>query len=221
MAARDDIAKRAARRPSAPEAAAPTNDLAARLARGKELRRRTRWPGSEIAIDLVPLTYALRAEAIAEALAALSSRGIDGGNPARELVQHSAAEEIVQILARSIRDPETGEQVFRSGAELGAAATEDEISWLWTEYSSHRQAVDPEREELPEEELERFLEASKKKDAIRGDGIALSWPKHWLHTAAVRLANSLTSSASSTTSPAAATSSDSSSEAPPAAPSAA
>lgn len=212
MGVRDDIAKRAAKRAAAP-AEPPPRDLAARLARGKELRRHTHWPGAPaVKIDIVPLTYTARAEAVSEALKTLDERGIDGGSPAREMVEHAAAEHMVQILARAILDPETGERAFRSGAELGAAATEDEISWLWTEYSGHRQSVDPEIEELPEAEFERFLDASKKKDDRLGRAIASSWPKTWLLTSVVRLARSVTSSCSSTPSLGEGTSSESSAE---------
>ena len=209
MAIRDDIAKRAARRKAIEEAEAVPTDLAARLARGRDLKRRIRWPGTDVELDVVPLSYAMRAEAVAATIEALRQRGIDGGDPAPEMVNHTASEHIVQILARALLDPVTGEPAFKSATELGHLATEDEISVLWSAYSDHRQSVDPEIKELPAAEVESFLDAAKKKDWERGRAIASSWPKSWLLTLVDQLARSVTSSSTSTPSLEESTSSDS------------
>lgn len=191
-------AQASGQRPPAPTP--PDGSLATRLARGRDLRHRTNWPGSDVPIDIAVLTYAQRTEAQAAALTALEARGIDDGRPAPQHSAQAAAEHMVQILARAVRDPSDGRQVFASAVELGTTATEDEISALWEEYSGFRRSVDPELEELSDEAFDEFVETVKKKgETADWRDIASSMPKPLLLSLVARLVNSLSSSWSSTT----------------------
>lgn len=168
--------------------------LAARLAHGRNLRRRITWPGTAVELDLAVLTQRQRSEAMAEAIVELRKRGIDDGKPAPEHLEPAAVEHVVQILARAIRDPDTGAQVFASGTELADAATEDEVGLLFTAYSEFRQEVDPDAEELPAAEWDEFLLAVKKKELDLSNAIASAWRRSWLLSSVGRLASSLTES---------------------------
>lgn len=175
-----------------------SNGLLARLSHGRNLRRHTAWPGTEVAIDLAILTQKQRSEATAAAIIELRARGIDDGKPAPDHIEAATVEHIVQILARAIRDPETGAPVFASGAELAEAATEDEVAMLFGLYSDFRGEVDPEGTDLSEAEWTAFVVAVKKKEQTRWNAIAYSWPRTWLLSSVDRLAISLSSNSWST-----------------------
>lgn len=203
MTARDRIAQLQKGKQAAPSVPTPADGLVARLHHGRDLRHHTTWPGTDVAIDIAVLTQADRFKAIAAAIVELRLRGIDDGKPQPEHVEPAAVEHVVQVLALAIRDPATGAPVFSSGAEFAAAATEDEVGRLWTEYSDFRVLVDPDATELPDAEWSHFAEAVKKKDEILSNAIASEWPRSWLRTSVARLVTSLCSNSSSTHSSAA------------------
>lgn len=199
MASGPDIAALAAgaklgRRP------ADVAGIAARLGRGKSLRMDAVWPGGTLPIQLQILTASERAQSVAAAHAALKFRGIevDGGKLDPLTVETVAVEVAHQVVARAVLDAETGAPLFASAAELGAAATEDEIEALFNLYSDHRQNVDPAPGDLTDEEFRALDEAVKKKDVTRVSDIARSMPRRSLLTTVVRLASSLMDNSTST-----------------------
>lgn len=199
MTARDRIAQVTAKHETSRLKAERASDgLAARLVHGRNLRRRVSWPGTAVELDLAVLSQSERSQAMAAAIVELRRRGIDDGKPQPEHVEPAAVEHIVQILSFALRDPEGGARVFANGTDLADAATEDEIAVLWRDYSEFRREVDPDASELPEPEWRAFIEAVKKKEAVRWSAIASGWPRSWLLTSVDRLANSLTSNSSST-----------------------
>ena len=195
-AARDRIAQAAAAK--APPSDRKLEGLAARLAHGRNLRHRTTWPGTDVAIAIAVLTQRERSESMAAAIVEIRRRGMDDGKPAPEHVEPAAVEHIVQILARAIRDPDTDARVFADAADLADVATEDEIAVLFTAYGEFRREVDPELTELPADEWQSFMLAVKKKELHRWSAIAFGWPRSWLLTSVDRLATSLTSNSPST-----------------------
>jgi hypothetical protein len=172
--------------------------LVARLTHGRELRRRIKWPGTAVEVDIAVLTQRARSEAVAAAMTQLRAQGIDDGKPAPQHFEHATTEHMVQILARALRDPDTGELVFSGGLELADAATEDEIAILFGEYSAFREEVDPSASSMPQAEWDAFLGAVKKKEPASWSSIASTWPRSWLLTSVDRLATSLTSNSPST-----------------------
>ncbi len=192
---RGAVAREAARGPGERDG---EHRLRARLGRGRTLRRRCTWPGSDVEIALAVLTQAERFEAETAAWASLKERGIDPGRPAPEHASPALAEHMVQVLARAIRDPEDDSRVFRSGEELAQVVTEDEMTVLFLAYSEHREAVDPDVTELSEQELDEFVDAAKKKGAEALSTIESSTPRRSLLSLVARLSTCLSSSSSTT-----------------------
>lgn len=173
-------------------------DLVARLARGRDLRAITTWPGGGLALELQILTRAETADAHAAALAACAARGITETANTPRAIEARADEEMTQILARAIRDPATHAPLFASAEELASVATDDELVALFNSYADHRHAVDPEPAELSEEVVAEIDAALGKADGTRLSAIVSSMPRHWLRSTALRLATSLRSSSTST-----------------------
>lgn len=174
--------------------------LVGRLGRSKPLAHQTTFPGGTLPIELHVLSAAEREECRAAAVDVLKARKIDVASLTPATVTAIAEETIHHILARAIRDPATGEQLFASAEVLARVCTEDEIEALFHRYHDHRKSVDPELEELSAEELEEVTEAIKKKDASRLRDIASSMPRRSLLTLVDQLASSLADSSTSTSS---------------------
>jgi hypothetical protein len=184
--------------PARSEAAA---GLVARLARGRELRKRLRWPGAQLEVDLQVLTRAETAQAHADAIAACAKRGIDDSSLAPRSIEARADEEMVQILSRAVLDVETGKPLCTSAEELAGVATDDELVALFNAYADHRHAVDPDIGDMPAEELALLDEAIKKKDETLLSRLVSSMPRPWLRSLVVRLATSPTPSSGSSSPP--------------------
>lgn len=191
---REEVLGRIGRRPAGKDGSA----IMERLGRGRDLRHRMTWPGGTMELELQVLTRGETASALAAALVACAARGISESATSPRSIEARVDEELTQILAIAIREPETHERVFKSADELAAVATDDELVTLFGAYSDHRHAVDPDPEEMPAEDFAALEDAIKKKDERLLSDIVFGMPRPWLRTSALRLATSLMGSSTST-----------------------
>lgn len=194
MLKREDLFKRA----TAPGKLGGGAALLERLGRGRDLRKRVTWPGGTLELDLQVLSRGETADALSAAVSACTARGIDQASTSVRAVEARTDEEITQILARAIRDAETGRPLFASAEELASIATDDELVALFNAYADHRHDVDPDLGEMPEEEFRALEDALKKKDETRFNSIVSTMPRAWLRTSVFRLVTSQTDRSSST-----------------------
>lgn len=191
--------KRESGRP-APVDQARLKSLAARMGRGRELRKPVAWPGGEGTVALRVLSVAERDAADAAAIQAVGrSYGDDDRVTVRDLADAIARARAAHYLALAIEEPdEPGVPVFSDPEELAAFATEDELTALFNEYADHKSDVDPELVEFNEEEIAIIDQAIKKKDATSLRDIASGLPRSSLLSLVDRLASSLSGSSTST-----------------------
>ena len=171
---------------------------AARLGRGKSLRKPFTWPGGQLGLVLVVLTSLERDDSRAAAFERVKQRKLDPTKLDATTIELVATESVCQMLARAVLDPTTGEPYFSSAEEMRAIATDDEIDALFNLYSDHKRSVDPDIRTISDEEFREIDEAIKKKDVTRLSDIASGLPRRSLLSMVDQLANSLTASSGTT-----------------------
>lgn len=173
-------------------------DVASRLGRGKSLRTAFVWPGGDAELEVRVLTHNERSACDAAALRETQERLGDEFVPRADAHEALEGAKAKHLLALACMVPDTDEPFFASAQELGDIATDDEILRVFERYIEHKDATDPELEEMPVEHLDVILEAIKKKDSTSLKSIASAMPRNYLLTLVDRLASSLQDSSSST-----------------------
>ena len=198
MSKREQIASRAAQQVESGRAALAPDGLAARLRAARTLRRKVRFPGTDIEIAIQVLSAAEQAESEVAALEAVRAIGIDDGKPGPNHLDLIGFHVTKQTLARALYETDRPDapRLFASADDLEGAITTDELHALGALYTDARQALDPRPEELPSELLEEFIEAAKKKAETHWRVLVSAWPRSWLLSLVDQHATSLSSSSS-------------------------
>lgn len=171
-------------------------ELIARLGRRQPREARMTWPGGTLPIILrVPTVHETQI-AKARASAAVNERMKDAS--AISIHEATGFEEVVQILAIAVIDPDTCGPLFPSANQLALAATEGEITALFAELGDLRERTEPDLDEADESLVAAFLEAVKKKDETSSKTIASDMPRASLLSLVGRLSSSMLQSSSIT-----------------------
>ncbi len=199
MSKRDEIAR--SRERGFGQAATSASGVAAQIRAARKLRKKIRWPGTDIEIGLKILSQSEIDEAHAAARSYLAAVGIESGEVAKkaDLIEADTvgAAVTVQLLARALFESaaEDAPRLYPIAEDFAKDVTAKEMDHLLDEYLSHELEIDS-LGDLPEEVFEQFCEAAKKKDRATLNSTAGAMPWRWLRSTAVRLATSLTSSSS-------------------------
>lgn len=114
-------------------------------------------------------------EATALAWARLAEKGLRGTPDELKLFTRC---ELSELVAISLRDPQSGERIFRNVGELEATIDEPTLVQLQNEYEAKSEIVDI----VPNEQRDKIVELIKKKAGDSLSDVARSMPRSYLLT---------------------------------------
>lgn len=172
--------------------------IAASLGRKREAFVDVAWPGGSRVVRIEILSSPEMADAVASAADRLAQKFGDRKASALDALELRKRAQMTEIVARAVKDPETGDRLFDSVDTLELArVTDDEVGSLWMQYDALEQEIDPDPSKVEPEVLAAFVDAAKKKDAVTLRRIASDSPITSLPTLVEQLVICLTGKSSS------------------------